>query len=82
MLMVAGLTMLLASLWGFRRGAAWLWWTFVVAGTIGYGVTIAVHHAVGYVDGWHLAPAYGGLAVVWLAAAASRGFLCDSGDVS
>jgi dihydroorotate dehydrogenase len=82
MLMVAGLTMLLASLWGFRRGAAWLWWMFVVAGSIGYGVTIVVHHAVGYVDGWHLAPAYGGLAVVWLAAAASRGFLCDSGDVS
>jgi hypothetical protein len=82
MLMVAGLTMLLAALWGFRRGAAWLWWTFVAAGTVGYGVTIAVHHAVGYVDAWHLAPAYGGLAVLWLAAAASRGFLCDPGDVS
>jgi hypothetical protein len=38
-------------------------------------VTIAVHHAVGYVDAWHLAPAYGGLAVLWLAAAASREFL-------
>jgi len=39
-------------------------------------VAIAVHHAVDYVDGWHLAPAYGGLALLWLAAAASRGFLC------
>jgi len=77
MLMVCGLTMLLAALWGFRRGAGWLWWTFVVAGTVGYAVAIAVHHAVGYVDGWHLAPAYGGLALLWCAAAASRGFLCD-----
>lgn len=82
MLMVCGLTMLLAALWGFRRGAGWLWWTFVVAGTVGYAVAIAVHHAVGYVDGWHLAPAYGGLAVLWLSAAASRGFLCDIGEVS
>lgn len=77
MLMVAGLTMLLAALWGFRRGAGWLWWTLVIAGTVGYAVAIAVHHAVGYVDGWHLAPAYGGLALLWCAAAASRGFLCD-----
>jgi hypothetical protein len=82
MLMVCGLTMLLAALWGFRRGAGWLWWTFVVAGTVGYAVAIAVHHAVGYVDGWHLAPAYGGLALLWFAAAASRGFLCDPGEVS
>jgi len=82
MLMVAGLTMLLAALWGFRRGAGWLWWTLVGAGTAGYAVAIAVHHAVGYVDAWHLAPAYGGLALLGLAAAASRAFLCDRGEVS
>lgn len=76
MLTVGGLTMLVAALWGFRRGAAWLWWTFVAAGSTGYLVTIAVHHAVGYVDAWHLAPAYGGLVALWLAAAASRAFLC------
>jgi hypothetical protein len=75
MLMVAGLTMLLAALWGFRRGARWLWWTLVGAGTVGYAVAIAVHHAVGYVDAWHLAPAYGGLGLLWLAGAASRAFL-------
>lgn len=75
MLMVAGLTMLLAALWGVRRGERWLWWTLVVAGTVGYAVAIAVHHAVDYVDVWHLAPAYGGLALLWLSAAASRGFL-------
>lgn len=75
MLTVAGLTMLLAALWGFRRGAGWLWWMIVASGTIGYGVAIAVHHAVGYEDILHLAPAYGGLAFLWLAAAASYGFL-------
>lgn len=79
MLMVAGLTMLLASLWGFRRGAAWLWWTMLGAGTVGYTIAIAVHHAVGYVDLRHLAPAWGGLATIWLAALASRGYLCDRG---
>lgn len=79
MLMVAGLTMLLSALWGFRRGARWLWWTFLTAGTVGYLVAIAVHHAVGYVDGWHLAPAYGGLALLWLSAAASRDFLGAAG---
>ena len=77
MLMVAGLTMLLASLWGFRRGAAWLWWTMLTAGSVGYATAIAVHHAVGYVDLRHLAPAWGGLAAVWLSALASRGYLCD-----
>jgi len=79
MLMVAGLTMLLASLWGFRRGAAWLWWTMLVAGSVGYATAIAVHHAVGYVDLRHLAPAWGGLTAIWLAALASRGYLCDRG---
>jgi hypothetical protein len=79
MLMVAGLTMLLASLWGFRRGAAWLWWTMLAAGSVGYATAIAVHHAVGYVDLLHLAPAWGGLAAIWIAALASRGYLCDRG---
>lgn len=79
MLMVAGLTMLLASLWGFRRGAAWLWWTMLAAGTVGYTIAIAIHHAVGYVDLRHLAPAWGGLATIWLAALASRGYLCGRG---
>jgi len=77
--MVAGLTMLLASLWGFQRGAAWLWWTMLTAGSVGYATAIAVHHAVGYVDLRHLAPAWGGLAAIWLAAMASRGYLCDPG---
>ena len=76
MLMVAGLTMLLASLWGFRRGAAWLWWTMLSAGTVAYAVAIAVHHAVGYVDPMHLAPAWGGLCLLWLAGIASRAYLC------
>lgn len=79
MLMVAGLTMLLMSLWGFRRGAAWLWWTMLSAGTVGYTMAIAVHHAVGYVDPRHLAPAWAGLATIWLATLASRGYLCDRG---
>lgn len=48
-------------------------------GTVGYTIAIAVHHAVGYVDLRHLAPAWGGLATIWIAALASRGYLCGRG---
>lgn len=66
MLITTGVTVLLTSLWGFRQGARWQWWMLLLAGVPAYGLAIGVHLAVGYTSGWHLAPAYGGLA--WLAA--------------
>jgi dihydroorotate dehydrogenase len=64
MLISCGVATLLTSLWGFRRGAAWVWWSLTLAGMIAYSATIAVHLAVGYTSFRHLLPAYGGLAAI------------------
>jgi dihydroorotate dehydrogenase len=58
MLVASGITILLASLWGFRQGDRWLWWTFCLAGLPAYISAIGVHLAVGYINLWHLAPAF------------------------
>ena len=66
MLISTGVTVLLTSLWGLRQGTRWLWWTLLLAGLPAYGLAIGVHLAVGYTSGWHLVPAYGGLALLML----------------
>jgi dihydroorotate dehydrogenase len=53
-----GLAVLLISLWGFRQGERWVWWTLLLAGVPGFASGIGIHYAVGYTDFWHLAPAY------------------------
>ncbi len=53
-----GLAVLLISLWGFRQGARWIWWTLLLAGVPGFASGIGIHYAVGYTDFWHLFPAY------------------------
>ena len=75
MLLACGFATLLPGLWGFRRGQAWLWWALMVAGSIAYVATIAVHWTVGYHALTHLLPAYGGLALLWAGGLASYGFL-------
>ncbi|WP_407572612.1 hypothetical protein [Deinococcus altitudinis] len=70
-----GVAVLLSALWGYRRGAAWLWWTLLIAGTPGFAVTLWVHQHVGYTDFIHLAPVYIGLALYLLALARSFRFL-------
>lgn len=64
MLVAAGLVYLLASLWGLRRGAAWLWHTFLWSGLAAYAAAIGVHYAVGYIDLRHLLPAFAGLGLL------------------
>jgi hypothetical protein len=58
-----GLAVLLASLWGFRPGARWLWWALFGAGVPGFVAALGTHLAVGYTDLLHLAPALLGLAM-------------------
>jgi len=53
-----GLAVLLISLWGIRRGARWIWWTLLLAGLPGFTAGIGIHYAVGYIDFWHLFPAF------------------------
>jgi dihydroorotate dehydrogenase len=53
-----GLAVLTSSLWGFERGARWVWRMLLLSGSTGFVSTLAVHFAVGYVDIAHLLPAY------------------------
>ncbi|MEP7289708.1 MAG: dihydroorotate dehydrogenase [Chloroflexota bacterium] len=56
-LISVGFAVLLLSLWGFRQGARWVWWTLLLAGGSGFVAGIGVHLVVGYLDLWHLFPA-------------------------
>jgi len=77
MLISCGVATLLMALWGFRRGAAWVWWSLTLAGTVAYSVTIGVHLAVGYTSFGHLLPAYGGLAAIALGSLLTAPFLLN-----
>jgi dihydroorotate dehydrogenase len=79
MLLASGWVLLLPSLWGYRRGARWLWWTFLVAGLAAYSAAIGVHYTVGYQSTLHLLPAWGGLTLFLLGLLLSYPFLCRRG---
>jgi dihydroorotate dehydrogenase len=79
MLVTSGMTFLMASLWGLRRGVRWLWWTLLVAGIAGFGAAIGIHLVVGYSSPLHLAPAFAGLALFVAAMALSHPYLCATG---
>jgi hypothetical protein len=76
MLLASGWVFLLPALWGFRRGSAWLWWTFLVAGLAAYAAALGVHFSVGYMSLKHLLPAFGGLILFLLGLILSYAFLC------
>jgi len=76
MLLAAGWVFLLPSLWGFRRGSAWLWWSLLIAGVIAYAAAIGVHYAVGYLSVKHLLPAFGGLGLMLVGLVLAYPFLC------
>lgn len=40
-----------------------LWQALVIAGVIGFGCAIGVHYPIGYLDFWHLAPAWAGAVI-------------------
>jgi hypothetical protein len=73
-----GLAVLGAALWGFRRGARWLWWTLFWAGLPGFGAALGVHVVVGYDDLWHLAPVLLAAAFYIMALALTYPYLCDT----
>ncbi len=57
MLLANGVGLLLATLWGFRRGRAWLWKVFLWTALPAYVAAIGIHVHVGYLDWRHLLPA-------------------------
>lgn len=75
-LMAAGAAIALLSAWGWRRGESWVWWTLALAAVAGFAPAVAVHLAIGYVDLWHLAPAYFGMILTATALTLSRPYLC------
>lgn len=77
MLIASGLTILLTSLWGYRPGERWLWWTLLLAAVPGYAAAIGVHYAVGYHSALHLAPAFLGLGIFAAAMACAYPALCS-----
>jgi dihydroorotate dehydrogenase len=70
-----GVAVALTVMWGFRRGARWLWWTLLASAIPGFGATLAVHIAIGYVDFWHLAPVYFALVLYVAGLALAREYL-------
>lgn len=70
-----GVLVALAAMWGIRRGAAWLWWSFLAAGVVGFGSTIGVHLFVGYTDALHLAPVILAAAIFVASLAALHGYM-------
>lgn len=75
MIVASGLCFLGIALWGFRRGARWVWWTLLLAGIPGYAFAIGVHFVVGYENLWHLTPAFAGLAAFIVAQVLSYPYL-------
>jgi dihydroorotate dehydrogenase len=75
MLLASGWVFLMPTLWGFRRGSSWLWWTFLIAGLSAYAAAIGVHLIVGYMSMLHLLPAFGGLILFLLGLGLSYPFL-------
>lgn len=71
-----GLAVLLISLWGIRRGEAWIWWTLFLAGIPGFVSGIGIHFTVGYVDFIHLLPAYVAVLLFLIALVLLKPYLC------
>lgn len=53
------------TLWGFRDGARWIWWTWLIGGIAAFGGTLYIHLVVGYHNPFHLAPLWAGI-VIWV----------------
>jgi hypothetical protein len=51
-----GVALLLISLWGFRRGERWVWWTLLCAGLAGLAGGVYADLVVGYLEFGHLLP--------------------------
>lgn len=78
MLLTNGVALLCCALWGFRAGAAWLWWALLWAGNLAFAAALGVHFVVGYTSGLHLAPAFFGWGLWWLGLALSHGWLVSA----
>jgi dihydroorotate dehydrogenase len=72
-----GVAVLLMSMWGFRRGERWLWWSLLIAGSTNLGFTLYAHFSTDYTEFGHLLPV--GLGAVFFIGglALSRAYFFD-----
>ncbi|MEU8655929.1 hypothetical protein [Actinoplanes philippinensis] len=75
-LIAAALSIVTLSMWGWRRGSRWVWWTLAGSAAAGFLPAVAVHMVIGYTDAVHLAPVYVGIALTVAALTLSRRYLC------
>lgn len=78
-LLSAAIAIILLSMWGWRRGESWVWWTLLVSAVAGFGPTLAIHYRIHYTDLSHLAPVYLGVVLTAVALVLARPYLCDTG---
>jgi hypothetical protein len=74
-LMGGGLLVLLISLWGWRRGERWVWWSLLIGCTAGTAPAVAIHFAIGYTTFEHLLPVYVVIVTTALALMLSKSYL-------
>ena len=77
-LISAAIAIILLSLWGWRRGEAWVWWTLLLAAIAGFAPTLVIHYRIHYTDPSHLAPVYVGVVLTATALALAHPYLCDT----
>lgn len=77
MLIASGVAVGVTALWGFERGARWLFITLAVGGFPAYLATLAIHAHIGYTDHLHLSPVFVGVAFHLLGLLLSRRFLTE-----
>lgn len=75
-LMAAAVAIILLSVWGWRRGEAWVFWTLAAAAVAGFLPAVVVHAAIHYTDFIHLAPVYFGIAMTGIGLLLARPYLC------
>jgi hypothetical protein len=81
-LMGAGLAVLLISMWGWRRGERWVWWSLLTGCAAGTAPVLTVHFAIGYTSFEHLLPVYILVVVTALALTLSHPYLTARPQVS
>jgi hypothetical protein len=78
-LMAAATAITLLSLWGWRRGEAWVWWTLAGAAVAGFAPAVIIHAVIHYDSFIHLLPVLIGIAMTIAALALARSYLCGLG---
>ncbi|MET9290948.1 hypothetical protein [Streptomyces sp. NPDC003077] len=75
-LMAAAVAITLLSMWGWRRGESWVFWSLAVAACAGFLPAVVVHGLIHYTDFLHLAPVYFGIVLTGTGLLLARPYLC------